>query len=162
GVAEPLLVGGGGGLERLEQPRALAALAGAALRHRDAGAAREQLDGLEEAHLLGLLHELEHVAADLAREAVVELAFGVDRERRRLLVVERAPAHEVPAHALERHRLADQLHDVGRRAHTLDPVVTASRRAHASRTRGPAARPDAGRVRAHQRSLATVTPRPPS
>src|SRR5262249_46021194 len=95
GIAEPLLVRGRGRLERPQQRGPLPALAGTALRDRDPRAARQQLHRLEEAHLLGLLHVLERVAADLAREAVIELAFRVDRERRRFLVVERAPAHEV-------------------------------------------------------------------
>jgi hypothetical protein len=171
GVAKPLLVRGRGGVQRLEDPRALAALAGAALGHGDAGAARQQLDRLEEAHLLRLLHELEHVTTHLAREAVVELPLGIDRERRCLLFVERAATHEVPAHAPERHALADQLHDVGRRAHALDPVVGASRavrpaaRAHAAAAalvRPARSHAGARRVRGHHRSLATVTPRPPS
>jgi hypothetical protein len=90
-------------------------------------AAREQLHRLEEPDLFRFLDELEHVPTDLAREAVVELTLGVDRERRRLLFVERAPAHEVPAHAPQRHALPDQLHDVGGRAHALHPVIGALR-----------------------------------
>ena len=40
---------------------------------------------------------------------MIELPLGMDRERRRLLLVERAQAHPVPADALEAHRLADDL-----------------------------------------------------
>src|SRR5262249_60999083 len=171
-VAEPLLVRRRGLVERLEHAGAQAVVAAPPLGHRDAGASRQHLDRLEEADLLGLLDELEHVAAGFAPEAVVELPLGVHRERRRLLLVERAAADEVPAHPLQGHGLGDDLDDVARRAHALDPVVAAARAlargpaARAARLRAPAPRGVAGSpaepwIERH-RSLATVTPRPPS
>ena len=74
---------------------------------------RQHPDGLGEADLLVQLDELDHVAADAAAEAVEEALLAVDVERRRLLAVERAqPFHVAPA-SLERHDVADHLHDVG-------------------------------------------------
>ncbi len=150
-IAEPLLVGARRQIERLDQPAAASRLArrAAALRHRDAGPPAQQLDRLEEAHLLGLLHVLEDVPSRLAAEAVVELPFRVHRERRRLLLVEWAqPDHVVP-HLAQPHGLAHQLDQIGGGAHPLDPVLA---RAATRATRPP---------RVH-RSLATVAPRPPS
>src|SRR5258708_27614368 len=123
GVAEPLFVRCRRGVERFEQRRALAALAAPALGHGDARATRQHLDRLEESHLLGLHDELEYVAPGLAAEAVVELPFGAHRERRGLLLVERAAAHEVPSHAPERHGLRDDLDEVTGGANALDPGI---------------------------------------
>ena len=58
----------------------------------DPVAVGQQLDRLGEPEPVLLFDELDHVAADPAAEAVVELVLGVDREGRRALVVERAEA----------------------------------------------------------------------
>ena len=60
----------------------------------DPVAVGQRLDRVGERQPLLLLDELDHVAADPAAEAVVELLLRVDRERRRALVVERAQARE--------------------------------------------------------------------
>ena len=59
---------------------------------RDAGLLCQALDSLGEGQVLDPLHEPEDVAALPASEAVVDLLGGADRERRRLLRVERADA----------------------------------------------------------------------
>ena len=145
GVGEPLLVGLGRRRQRLDQGGARAPARGASLRHRNPGAAAELLHRFDEADLLRLHHEPEHVAARLAAEAVVELTLGMDRERRGLFTVKRTQAHEVPADALERHRLGDDLDDVARDANPFHPFVAGA----------------SGHDRVHL-SFATVTPRPPS
>src|SRR5262249_9467514 len=78
---------------------------------------------------------------------VVELTLGMHRERRRLLLVERAQAHPVVPHPAQLHGLADQLDEVGGGAHALHPVVAARTPSH--------------RGWSHRR-FTTVTPRPPS
>ena len=64
---------------------------------RDARARREPLDRVDEVEVLDLADERDRVAARLAAEAVVHAGLGVDRERRRLLGVERAEADEAAA-----------------------------------------------------------------
>src|SRR6185437_5061480 len=56
----------------------------------DAEAVTQPLHGGDEVEVLGVLDEADGVAAALAAETVVLLVDGVDRERRRALVVERA------------------------------------------------------------------------
>jgi hypothetical protein len=50
-------------------------------------------------------------------------ALGIDRKRRRLLIMERAEADEVAACAAQTHVRADNLDDIGARADFLDFVV---------------------------------------
>src|SRR5205085_10631553 len=69
------------------------------------------------------LEELEHVAADAAPEAVKESLFGIDAERRRLLVVERAEALVLRAGTLQRHVLLHHLKDVGLQAQVVDELL---------------------------------------
>ena len=91
------------------------------------------LDGLGEVERLGLLHEADGVAADAAAEAVVEPALGIDRERRRALVVERTeprPARPDPAEVGLR---ADELGHVDRVAHPLDRILGEERHSDHSR-----------------------------
>ena len=52
-----------------------------------------------------------------------ESALGIDRERRRLLVVEGTEPDEVAARATQPHVRADNLDDIGARADFLDFVV---------------------------------------
>ena len=88
---------------------------------RHAVALGEALDGLGEVAGLELHHELEDVAADPTAEAVVQLLRRLDREARRLLVVERAARHR--ADALLAHLAGargDQLDEVGALAHLFD------------------------------------------
>ena len=74
----------------LRRARALLVASASQLRHRHAEPLRQHADGFGEADLLVQLHELDHVAADAAAEAVEEALLAVDVERRRLLAVERA------------------------------------------------------------------------
>ncbi len=76
--------------------------------------------GLDKAHA-GVFHqEVDGVAMLAAAEAVVELLGGADRERRRLLGVERAQSHEIGPPLLELYVAADDLHDVDARKQLLD------------------------------------------
>ena len=59
-------------------------------RHLKPGLVGEPLDGLGERQILGAHDEADHIAMGAAAEAVIEVLFLVDRERRRLFVVERA------------------------------------------------------------------------
>ncbi len=77
----------------------------------------QPLDGLDEADVLDLHHEVDHAAALAAAEAVEGAVGRADVERRRLLVVERAQAaHRTRARPAQRDVLADDL---------LDPVAVA-------------------------------------
>jgi hypothetical protein len=68
---------------------------------------------LDEAHS-GMLHqEADGVAMHAAAEAVIELLGRADRERGRLLAMERAQAHEIGAGLAQLHVAPDDLHDVG-------------------------------------------------
>ena len=84
---------------------------------------RELADGLGEREVLRLHDEAERVAAGAAAETVPQLGGGVDLERGRLLVVQRAAAPEVAAALAHRRALADERDDVGRLAHFLDVVI---------------------------------------
>ena len=123
----------------------------APLRHRNPGAAAQQLDRFDKAHTVGFLNVAKHITTRLAAETVIELPFGIDRERPGLFLVERAQPHHVAPHPLERHGLADDLDDVAGGAHTLHPVVRL-----AAAARSPIQPPGI------HRSRATVTPPPPS
>ena len=85
----------------------------------DAIAVRQRLHGLAETEPFLLLHEPEHVAPRLAPEAVVELLPGVDRERRRALLVERAQPRVALAAAPQLGVRRNDLDDVGG---VLDPL----------------------------------------
>ena len=89
----------------------------------DAGPAGQALDRLGEVEVLDLPHEGDDVALRLAAEAVVEALLGVDRERRRLLGVERAQPDPPPAHPLQGDVLAGDLDEVGRGPHPGDVLV---------------------------------------
>ncbi len=74
----------------------------------------QQLDGLDEAHVLDLLEEGVHVAAFAAAEAVEVAVVGPHVKRRRLLVVERAQAlHRVGPGAPQLDVVADDVLDAG-------------------------------------------------
>jgi hypothetical protein len=97
---------------------------GAALaRHLEARARGQVLDGLDEAEVVVLHDEAERGAVRPAAEAVIELLVGADRERRGLLVVERAAGLVFPAGALQLHAAADHLDDVGARDEFVDEVL---------------------------------------
>ena len=87
-------------------------------------AAGQALDGLDERQVLGVAHEADDVAGLAAPEAHVVAERGVDVERRRLLVVERAQPLERPAAGvLERDVVGDHLVDPGALAHQRDVLV---------------------------------------
>ena len=91
-------------------------------RHFHAGIAREFLDGVGK-RLAAVFHqEADGRAVRAAAEAVVELLARADRERRRLLAVERAAGHVVRAGLLQRHVAVDHLDDVHPRQQRLDEV----------------------------------------
>src|SRR6185503_2642534 len=97
--------------------------------HLHTRALRQLFHGLLEVEALGLLNELERVAALAAAEAVVELLVGVHRERGRPLVVERAqpgPSRPDPA---EVGLLGDEVHHVHRFPHAVDRVLREQRHA---------------------------------
>src|SRR5262249_42236205 len=118
-LPEVALVERGRLLEQREQALAPAAR-GVLLRRRllvlerDAEALGQPLHRLREVELFRLLHELDHVAARPAAEAVVELVRRVDGEARRLLVVERTEAGPPGARAPELGPRRDDLDHVGR------------------------------------------------
>ena len=86
----------------------------ARLGQRDAQLLRDHADGFGERNVFDLLDEAEDVAGDAAAEAVIELARGVDGERRRLLAVEGAEAGVVlRAGLLQLDVVADDADDVG-------------------------------------------------
>src|SRR5690606_19834150 len=66
------------------------------------------------------LHELDHVAADAAPEALEQALVRVDVERRRLLLMERTEPLPRRAGLPERRDLADDRHHVGLRLEVLD------------------------------------------
>ena len=104
----------------------------------DAVAVGQRLDRLGEPQRLLLLDELDHVAPDPAPEAVVELLLGVDRERRRALVVKRAQAREPGPRAPQVGVGRDDLDDVRR---LLDPLDAGPREpAHSRDSSGSARR----------------------
>ena len=81
---------------------------------------REIADGLLEADLFLQLHELEHVAADTAAEAVEEALVLVDGKGRGLLAVEGAQALVSAAGPAQRDRVRDDGDNVRRRAYFVD------------------------------------------
>jgi hypothetical protein len=85
----------------------------AAWRKRDPESAREPLDRFGEREPFDLHHELEDIPAPVAAEAVVETFVGIDRERRRLLVVEGAQAFVFAPPLPETDVLAHHLHQIG-------------------------------------------------
>ena len=115
----------GGGLDgdalRLAQTVGLLVLvAHLALRRVDGVFLAQPLHGLEEAHLLVLLEEGEHVATLTADEALVALLHRGDEERGRTVIVERADALVVHTGLPECQELADDVDDVGRVVDLVD------------------------------------------
>jgi hypothetical protein len=80
----------------------------------------DALHGLREADLLLKFHELEHVAADAAPEAVEEPLLAVHVERRCLLAVERAEPLPRRARLPERDMVLHHPYDVGLQPHVVD------------------------------------------
>src|SRR5262249_41942675 len=128
---QPVVESDGGTDDLAEALLALAVLpdVGVVVAERDAGARRQTLDGFDEVQLLGLANERDRVAALLAAEAVPDQQLGIDRERRGLLGVERAQAHEAAADALEGDVLPGERHELGPLADPGDVVVEAAHRA---------------------------------
>ncbi len=99
-------------LQDVTQPGPVRILALRPLVDLDAGLRREHPQGLREGHAVALHHEREHVAAEPAAEALPGITARGNRERRRLLAVERAQALEGRAGLLQLDRLADHVDDV--------------------------------------------------
>ena len=89
----------------------------------DVEAVGEPLDRADEVEPLGLADERDRVAADPAAEAVVRAAVGRDRERRRLLLVERAETRVAPADLAQARAGLDEVDDVRRGLHGVDRRV---------------------------------------
>ena len=89
----------------------------------DPKAIREPFDRAGEVEPLRVPDELDHVAALVAAEAVVEAEARVDREAWRALLVERAAADEAGALLAQRRALLDDRDEVGRSLDRLDRVV---------------------------------------
>ena len=84
------------------------------LRDRDTRARGQFLDRIDEGEILVFADEGDGVAALAAAEAMVELPLGIDVERGRFLVVERAQRLERRAGALDLDVGADHVHDIRR------------------------------------------------
>ena len=89
----------------------------------DARPVGQEPDRVDEVEVLGRPDESDRVARRLAAEAVVEALLGVDAERRRLLLVERAETRPAPTALPQGRMLADQRHDVGRRPDLGDVLI---------------------------------------
>ena len=64
---------------------------------------------MAEAHALAFHHPVDHPAANIAAEAAEQVLGHTDRQRRRVVLVERAAPHHVLAPLLELHpRRLDQ------------------------------------------------------
>jgi len=127
-LPKPTLIVDGRALEQVAEtlaapPLGLASGAGLFVLECDAVLVGEVFDRLGEIEPLLALHEGEQVAALAAAEAVVDLLDRVDRERRRLLFVERAAAHEVGARLLELRVVTDDLDEVGSRPYLVDALA---------------------------------------
>src|SRR5207245_16541 len=90
---------------------------------RDVEAVRQPLDRPDEVELLGLLDEIDRVAALAAAEAVKGSTLRHHRERRRLLLVERAETLVARAHLAQPRPPLDDRDDVDRGLHRLDRRV---------------------------------------
>ena len=102
---------------------------------RKPGAAVQPRDGLRQRQPLGLLDEVQHVAAQTAAEAVEPLRIGVHREAALHLVVEGADALADPAPSPEPH--SRRLHRVAQRVPGLQRGdVHVGRHHHAPPARG--------------------------
>src|SRR5437899_4819872 len=130
GGVEPLRRG-----DRAEELLALlvARAAGDAPWNRHAEARRERLDRLGEIEPVDLAHEMDHVAAGAAPEAVVQALVAVHGEGGGPLVVKRAETLPRPPRLLQAGVLADDLDDVDRCPQLREHVVVdvEIRRAHA-------------------------------
>src|SRR5262249_42487299 len=83
----------------------------------------QRLEGLVKGQPFLFHHELDHVAADAAGEALVELVHHVDGERGALFAVERAETHvAVGAAAPQTDVFADYADDVDRRLELFDEI----------------------------------------
>ena len=133
GLPQVALVVSGGAREQLEQALSplptlrLARVLPLALQLH-AIALGEQLERPFEVDALGLLHEREHIARRLAAEAVVDLLRGVDAERGRSLLVERAqPLVPRRAGAPQLCPRADELDEIHRLAHAFAGLARVQR-----------------------------------
>src|SRR4051812_2283014 len=77
----------------------------------DAGLRREHPEGVREGRAVALHHEREHITTQAAAEALPRVPGRGDRERRRLLTMERAQPLEGRPGLLQLHRLADHVDD---------------------------------------------------
>ena len=81
-------------------------------RHLESGAPRQFLDGLDELHVFVLHQEGNGGAVFAATEAVIELLYLADRERRGLFAVKRAAGLVFAAGLFQGHAVVDDLDDV--------------------------------------------------
>ena len=85
--------------------------------------------------MLDLAHERDRVTALLTTEAVPHALLGAHRERRRLLLMERAQPLEATADAFQRDVLAHQRDEIRRFSHSRDVVVENAHRVQAMGSR---------------------------
>ena len=107
----------------LPLPLAIRLRRGLLVLERHVEAVCEPLDRTDEVELLGLLDEVDRVAALAAAEAMEGSALGHHRERRRLLLVERAEPLVARAHLAQPRPALDDRDDVDRGLHRLDRRV---------------------------------------
>ena len=92
-------------------------------RNRNAHRICKALDRLDETHVVVVHQKADGRAVRAAAEAVVEAFRRADRERRGLLVMERAACLELAAGLLELHAAADDLDDVCPSDQVVDKIL---------------------------------------
>src|SRR5262249_38718061 len=93
------------------------------VRHLEAEAHGELLDGLGEGHVIVIHEKAERSAVLTAAEAVIELLVRTDPEGRGFLGVERTAGLVLAAGLLQWHARADELHDIGAGDELVDEVL---------------------------------------
>ena len=111
------------GLDERMPPTTLFGLVGVRVAQCDVGLVGQVFDRPGEVQVLHLADKVDDVALHLTAEAVEDRLLLADRERRRLLAVERAKAHPLAAALLELRVLGDDADDVALFAYSTDVVV---------------------------------------
>ena len=88
----------------------------------NAGALSEEFDRLHKGDSVDFLKEFEYIASNSTAEAMIDLAVGVDTERWRFLVMERAEPKKIPAFFTQMHVFGDHVYNVGGVANALENV----------------------------------------
>jgi hypothetical protein len=88
----------------------------------DPGLAGQQLQRLVEVKALGVLDESDDIPALATSEAVIEPSGGIERQRRRLLLVKWANGHVSPALTLDCCNRGDEIDEVGSCPYPIDVI----------------------------------------